>query len=240
VQFQTVLGTFEVNLYDESTPATVANFLEYVAAGDYDNVVMHRAVNGFVVQGGGFVYEGTPTLAGVTSRGSVANEPVFSNVRATIAMAKLGGDPNSATSEWFINLADNSANLDIQNGGFTVFGEVTGSGMVDVLDAIEALPKFDFGGAFTSIPLRDYTAQNAADDVEVTDQHLVVVTAIVVLDAAVDTAAGLTPIENTLIDPVVNPPPAATGGGGGGGSANPVLLLLLGVATFRRCRKRVT
>ena len=65
VQFQTVLGPFEVNLYDQTTPATVANFLAYVNAGAYDNVVIHRAVGGFVAQGGGFTYEGTETLASV-------------------------------------------------------------------------------------------------------------------------------------------------------------------------------
>ena len=124
VQFQTVLGPFEVNLYDQSTPATVANFLAYVNAGAYDNVVVHRVVGGFVVQGGGFTYEGTETFADVVRNTPVVNEPKFSNVRGTIAMAKLSGDANSATNQWFINLGDNSANLDVQNGGFTVFGQV--------------------------------------------------------------------------------------------------------------------
>ena len=76
VQFQTVLGPFEVNLYDQSTPATVANFLAYVNAGAYNNAVVHRAVNGFVVQGGGFTYQGSETLASVVQNAPVANEQI--------------------------------------------------------------------------------------------------------------------------------------------------------------------
>jgi cyclophilin family peptidyl-prolyl cis-trans isomerase len=234
VQFQTVLGTFEVNLYDQRTPATVANFLAYVNARDYDNVVIHRVADNFVVQGGGFTYQGTTTLANVPSRGPVANDPKFSNVRGTIAMAKLGGDPNSATSQWFINVGNNSANLDVQNGGFTVFGQVIGNGM-DVIDAIERLPVFNFGGAFDSMPLRDYTAQNATDGVEVTDRHLMLVTAIVVLDAAADTAATLSPMANTLI----SAPPPSSGGGGGGGSTGLAFVLALGVLNVLRRTRRL-
>ena len=71
-------------------------------------------------------------------------------------MAKLGGDPNSATSQWFINLNDNSANLDAQNGGFTVFGEVIGDGMT-VVDALAALPTFTVSGN-PNFPLNNYTS----------------------------------------------------------------------------------
>jgi cyclophilin family peptidyl-prolyl cis-trans isomerase len=237
VQFQTVLGTFEVNLYDESTPATVANFLAYVNAGAYDNAVIHRTVSGFIVQGGGFTYEGTEQLATIVQNAAVVNEPKFSNVRGTIAMAKLSGNANSATNQWFINLGNNSANLDVQNGGFTVFGQVTGNGM-DVLDAINAVPRFALGSPFDSIPLRDYTTQNATDGVEITDRHLVIVTAIVVLDGAANTAASLSPTPNTLINQPATPPPAASSGGGGGGGAvglgSLLLLGLLGIVRRRR------
>ncbi len=235
VQFQTVLGPFEVNLYDQGTPATVANFLAYVNAGAYDNAVVHRAVNGFVVQGGGFTYEGTQTLASVVANAPVVNEPKFSNVRGTIAMAKLGGNANSATNQWFINLGDNSSNLDAQNGGFTVFGQVIGNGM-DVVDAINALPRFAFSSPFDSLPLRDYTTQNATDNVEITDRHLVVVTAIVVLDGAADTAASLSPAANTLINQATAPPPATSSGGGGGGATGFGSLLLLGLLSIVRRR----
>jgi hypothetical protein len=78
-------------------------------------------------------------------------------------MAKAASDPNSATSQWFVNLVDNGgppANLDTQNGGFTVFGHVTGTGMTTV-NAIAAVPIFNFGSPFDSLPLRNYTAPNA-------------------------------------------------------------------------------
>jgi len=78
------------------------------------------------------------------------------NLRGTIAMAKAGGDPNSATSEWFFSLADNSSNLDNQNGGFTVFGNVV-AGM-DVVDGIAAVPTFSFNSPFSNLPLQNYTS----------------------------------------------------------------------------------
>jgi hypothetical protein len=77
-------------------------------------------------------------------------------------MAKVSGDPNSANSQWFVNLADNGgppANLDTQNGGFTVFGHVAGAGMTTV-NAIAAVPIFNFGSPFDSLPLRNYTLPN--------------------------------------------------------------------------------
>ena len=143
VEFQTVMGNFEVNLYDNATPATVANFLEYVNNAAYSDAIFHRSVAGFVIQGGGFAYDPADTIVAIPSNPPVTNEPEFANVRGTIAMAKIGGDPNSATNQWFFNLSDNTANLDGQNGGFTAFGEVVGDGM-DVVDAIAALPTFPF------------------------------------------------------------------------------------------------
>ena len=89
------------------------------------------------------------------------------NIRGTIAMAKLPDDPDSATSQWFINLADNSGppnNLDTVNGGFTVFGTVSATGMT-MADAIAALPIYDasllYGAALRHLPLRDYTSRQA-------------------------------------------------------------------------------
>lgn len=95
---------------------------------------------GFVVQGGGFKpVEAPDKFETVDSRPSPRNEPGVGNYRGIVAAAKVGGDPNSATHDFFLNLGDNSANLDLQNNGFTAFGRITGSGLA-VMDAISALP----------------------------------------------------------------------------------------------------
>ena len=231
VEFQTVMGTFEVNLYDNATPQTVANFLAYVNGLAYTNSIYHRSAPGFVVQGGGFTYNAALPLLDITANAPVVNEPEFSNVRGTIAMAKLGGDPNSATNQWFFNLANNSANLDSQNSGFTVFGEVVGNGM-DVVDAIAALPSYNFGGALTSLPLRNYTAADFANNVSPDGTHFVTISAIVVTDPTVDSAAGLNPPLNAVTNQPPPPPPAPASSGGG--STGIFLLMGLLLTYWRR------
>lgn len=159
VRFTISGQSFDVLLYEDTAPNTVENFLRYVDDGEYVGTVIHRSLPGFIWQGGGFALAGDPVQAvPITTFAPIANEFGASNVRGTIAMAKLPGDPDSATSQWFFNLADNSANLDTQNGGFTVFGEVVGTGM-DVVDSVASLPTGDFsaglgpdGGAFTNTP----------------------------------------------------------------------------------------
>lgn len=236
VEFQTAEGNFQVNLYDNATPETVTNFLNYVNNGRYTNSVFHRSAPGFVVQGGGFTYDLALPLIEVPTFPAVVNEPVYANVRGTIAMAKLGGDPDSATAQWYFNLADNTANLDNQNGGFTVFGEVIGNGM-DVVDAIAALPTYDFGGAFTDLPLRNYTQTDFTNNVTVDDTHLVIIGAVVVSDTTVDTAAGLNPPLSTAGQtPAPTVPPPTTSPGGGSGSLGILGLLGLLMAVGRRIR----
>ena len=234
VQVQTVLGDFQVNLFDKTTPQTVANFLAYVNANAYTNNVVHRSEPGFVIQAGGFSYPGTLPLLAVPTNASVANEPVYSNVRGTIAMAKIASNPNSATNQWFISLADNSANLDAQNGGFTVFGQVTGNGMA-IIDAIAALNRFTMSGGFTSLPLRNYTSADATAGTPPNDNNLVLIRSVIVLDSNPDSAASLSPARNTLI----SAPPAGGGGGvgdssGGGGSVGLAGLLALGLLALAR------
>ena len=135
VQFRTLFGDIEVELYDQDKPVTVQNFLRYVQSGRYQNEFAHRLVPGFVVQGGGFtiINRGTTnwgintieTYPAITNEFGVGKR--YSNVYGTIAMAKQGGYTNSATSQWFFNCANNSF-LDAAdtNNLFVVFGRVVG------------------------------------------------------------------------------------------------------------------
>ena len=142
-----------VELFDNAstatvtTPNTIDNFLDYVDQDLYDNTIFHRSIPGFVLQGGGFT---TPTAQAdqpggipqaIPKNPPVINEPGNSNVKGTIAMAKIAGDPNSATSQFFFNLADNSQNLDNQNGGFTSFGRLLGDSEF-VVDFLASQPTF--------------------------------------------------------------------------------------------------
>lgn len=141
VLLETTLGDIVVDLNYDAAPITVDNFIGYVEDRFYDGLIFHRVMEGFMIQGGAF--DETLDFHEPT-RDPIINEFGMSNVRGTIAMAKLGGDPHSATSQFFINLGDNSgfpAYLDTQNGGFTVFGEVV-LGM-DVVDAIAQTPVHD-------------------------------------------------------------------------------------------------
>ncbi|MGL5939803.1 MAG: peptidylprolyl isomerase [Waterburya sp.] len=152
-------GVTNVLLFDQAgvgAPATVTNFLNYVNDGDYVNSIIHRSVPGFIIQGGGFTIEDLD-IGTVSSDPPVVNEfnSQRSNTRGTIAMAKLGNNPNSATSQWFFNLADNSANLDNQNGGFTVFGEVLSDTDLAPIDAIANLPFYDGSRYFNQPALTD-------------------------------------------------------------------------------------
>ena len=154
------VGTVRIALLDKTAPKTTANFLKYVDAGRYDDSFVHRVATGFVVQNGGYTFDDKNGVTAIEKYGPVVNEYKTSNTRGTIAMAKLGGDPNSATNEWFYNLADtNASNLDNQNGGFTVFAKVIGSGMKTV-DRIAALPLIDQGSPFDTLPVQDYDGKS--------------------------------------------------------------------------------
>jgi peptidyl-prolyl cis-trans isomerase A (cyclophilin A) len=167
VIMQTPFGEVEIELFDEAAPETVANFLNYVNDGDYAKSFIHRSVTGFVVQGGGYSFVDGAAVA-IPTDPPVINEPGISNLRGTIAMAKRSGDANSATNQWFFNLADNSG-LDGTNGGFTVFGQVTGDGM-GVIDQIAALQVWNQGGVFGALPMIDYPGSG-----DITEDHLVMI-----------------------------------------------------------------
>ncbi len=152
-------------LFRDRTPITVENFRGYVNRGDYTDMVVHRLVPGFVIQGGGFTATGPagmlPMVEEVPKLTPIMNEFGVSNTLGTISMAKLGGDPNSATSEWFISTGANSDNLDFQNGGFTVFGRVSQGTFANAqaLDELEGFTLFNLGGALTNAPLVSGTTQ---------------------------------------------------------------------------------
>src|SRR5262249_16675822 len=117
VRFHTSAGNINVELFDDTAPQTVANFLNYVTSNQYDSSIFHRLPTGFVLQGGGFSYnEDLRSITSIFNGPSVQNEfdgVNRSNLQGTIAMAKLpadapGGGPNSATNQFFFNLANNA------------------------------------------------------------------------------------------------------------------------------------
>ena len=157
------VGNFDIELFDDSAPLTVANFIRYAESGRYDGTVIHRSVPNFVVQGGWLTYESeSNSLMPIKTDSALLNEFRLSNIRGTVAMAKVGGNPNSATSQWFINLSDNSKNLDNQNGGFTVFGRIIGNG-ITIADEISSLKTYTVGG-ITDFPLKEYVESKISSD----------------------------------------------------------------------------
>lgn len=180
----------EVNLFDTTTPATVANFLTYVNDGAYTNSIIHRAPADFVIQGGGFTFNGNWPLEALATNATVINEPVYSNVAGTIAMAKLGNDKNSATNQWFFNLTDNSTNLDRQNGGFTAFGQViTG---LEVLQQINTAKRCDYT-PFTNIPMLFSDEQNCSDMITAGIENFIVIEQVTIIDSSEATDSNLNP-----------------------------------------------
>ncbi len=151
VRVSTSLGDYSIELLDESAPLTVANFLGYVERDDYNGTYLHRVVDNFVVQGGAYRFKLFEGPIDIPVGPAVVNEFGASNVRGTVAMAKVDGNPDSATNQWFVNLEDNSTSLDSDNGGFTVFGSVLGEGM-QVLEAIDELPFVSLGAKAPNAP----------------------------------------------------------------------------------------
>jgi len=197
VEFQTSQGNFQVNLFDQTTPKTVNNFLQYIDGQHYTNSVVHRVSPNFVVQGGGFKFEGDWPLVRLETNPPVVNEPIYSNIKGTIAMAK-SSIPNSATDQWFFNLANNASNLDLQNNGFTVFGQVVGDGMT-VIEQIAGFSLCNNSG-LVGIPMTDYSSQNCTDQTIPSIENFVVINQIIIIDSSTVTDADLSPVKNTLIN----------------------------------------
>jgi len=136
VRFETSHGNFTVELFPKEAPQTVENFLQYVDDGHFDGTIFHRIVPGFVIQGGGL----SGDFAAKGTRAPIRNEAHngLKNTRGSLSMARTS-DVHSATSQFFVNLADN-AFLDHgpRDYGYAVFGRIT-AGM-DVIDKIARVP----------------------------------------------------------------------------------------------------
>ena len=135
IKLHTNHGVITLNLFADKAPETVANFIQYVKDGHYDNTIFHRVISNFMIQGGGFDTD----MKEKSTRSSIKNEANngVSNKKGTVAMARTM-EPHSASAQFFINAQDNDF-LDhtaptTQGWGYTVFGEV-----VDGLDVVEAI-----------------------------------------------------------------------------------------------------
>jgi peptidyl-prolyl cis-trans isomerase A (cyclophilin A) len=219
VTINTNMGNIQVDLYGDVAPTTVSNFASLVTGGNYTNTIIHRSVSNFVIQGGGFNLSNTQ----IANNGNIPLEYRMLNTRGTIAMARSTA-ADSANSQWFINTADNTTTLapraDNPNtpgnefsAGYAAFGWVV-SGM-SVVDAIAALPKFNFGSPFNEQPLQNYTQANYNAGVQVTNANKVVINNITIAEQHASyqnplwdvdvnnsgslTAADLMPIMNGLL-----------------------------------------
>ena len=152
VEFQTSQGNFTVELYPEKAPKTVANFLQYVKDGFYENTIFHRVINHFMIQGGGFERD----LSEKSTRAPIANEASngLLNELGTIAMARTA-DPDSATAQFFVNLTDNQflnyVSPDPDQIGYCVFGKVTSG--IEVVQKI-GLVQTNTVGRNSDVPIK--------------------------------------------------------------------------------------
>jgi cyclophilin family peptidyl-prolyl cis-trans isomerase len=172
VQFNTLSGPIDVQLFDPQAPQTVANFFDYINQGAYNNDIFHRLSTNFVLQGGGFTFDPTTnTITSVPQGPNLPNEfdnTNRPNVAGTIAMAKLGGNPNSATNQFFFNLVDNTQTLGAgNNGGFTAFGKIldgTGQRTLNTLTSATVVDQSAFNSAFNTLPMNNYNGTNFPTD----------------------------------------------------------------------------
>jgi cyclophilin family peptidyl-prolyl cis-trans isomerase len=172
-------SNFLVQLFDHDKPATVENFIHYITSGAYSNTFFDRDVTDFVLQGGDYVtydrttngLNGGPVSTGTNLFPSQVDSefgvgPLIHNTFGTLAMALVSGESNSATSAFFFNLADNSTNLDNQNGGFTVFGRIlSGTNLLQYFNTLSAPSNgiFDLQSSIPTLPV-NYNGVNEPTD----------------------------------------------------------------------------
>jgi len=160
VTLDTSMGKIVLELYPDKAPKTVANFLGYVKSHQYDGEIFHRVIPGFMAQAGGF----TPDMQEKATKPPIQNESSngLSNERGTIAMARTS-DPDSASAQFFINVADNARSLDNKGPGtgYAVFGKVI-EGM-DVVDKIVGVPTTT-KGPYANVPVTPIKIVKATTD----------------------------------------------------------------------------
>jgi cyclophilin family peptidyl-prolyl cis-trans isomerase len=155
VELETSMGVFTLELYKNKAPLTVENFLRYVTEGYYNGTVFHRVIPGFVAQGGGFTTTGDPK----PTHSPIKLEAKVSNDRGTIAMARTM-DPDSATSQFYINLVDNNGlNPSPGNPGYAAFGAV-----IEGLDVVDQISEVSTGnrGMHRDWPSKDVVLVKAS------------------------------------------------------------------------------
>lgn len=156
VVIDTSEGPITIELNPGKAPVTVENFLKYVDSGFYDNLIFHRVMDGFMIQGGGM----DDKLNEKPTRPPIKNESTngLSNARGTIAMARTG-DPDSATAQFYINLVDNARGLDSQGGrpGYAVFGKVIAG-----QETVDKIGKTQTGrrGGKSDVPVKPITIKS--------------------------------------------------------------------------------
>jgi peptidyl-prolyl cis-trans isomerase B (cyclophilin B) len=159
VVLHTSHGAITLELDAARAPKTVANFLDYVRSGHFDNTLFHRVIDGFMIQGGGF----TPEFRQKPTKAPIENEAVneLKNARYSVAMARTG-DPHSATAQFFINVADNAfldhKSRDAKGWGYCVFGRVVAG--TEVVDRIKGVATGD-RGMHQNVPKEDVVIERA-------------------------------------------------------------------------------
>lgn len=155
VKVTTNKGAFVLQLRPDVAPKTVENFLAYARSGFYQDTIFHRVIPGFMIQGGGF----TSTLSRKSTREPIVNEakPTLKNLRGTIAMARTSA-PDSATSQFFINVTDNGfLDAGVRGAGYAVFGKVVeGMGVVDAIAAVNT----GYAKGMADVPMEPVVIEN--------------------------------------------------------------------------------
>ena len=161
IRFTTNMGVFDVELNEAAAPKTCENFLSYVRSGFYNGTIFHRVISGFMIQGGGF----EPGLKQKQTKAPIENEANngLKNDKYTIAMARTN-DPHSATSQFFINVADNDflnhTSPTPRGWGYAVFGKVVaGTDVVDAIAAVRTASRSWYG----DVPVEDVVMEKVEE-----------------------------------------------------------------------------